>query len=332
MSATFTELHAAQVTTKAACALIGRPRASHYRQRADPILGPKQARRVPDNGQVLTAQERAAVLTLINTKPYADLAIGQIWARELDEGRYLCSMSSMYRIARNAGQTRERRRQATHPPEVKPELMADAPSQVWSWDITKLRGPAKGTFYHLYVLIDIYSRYNPGWLVSTCEESNLAADFIADAIGRNGTAPHSVHADRGTSMTSKPVSMLLTDLGVTRSHSRPHVSNDNPYSEAQYRTLKYLPDFPDHFESLEHAKQFCTEFFHQYNYIHRHSGIGWHTPSSVHFGTADAIDDARQTTLTTAYHATPARFGRRPHPPRRPEKSWINQPPPEPPK
>jgi transposase InsO family protein len=144
---------------------------------------------------------------------------------------------------------------------------------VWSWDITKLRGPSKGIYYHLYVLIDIFSRYNPGWLVSTCEESHLAADFIADAIGRNGQAPHSVHADRGTSMTSKPVSMLLTDLGVTRSHSRPHVSNDNPYSEAQYRTLKYLPDFPDHFVSLEHAKQFCTEFFYQYNYIHRSQGV-----------------------------------------------------------
>ena len=189
---------------------------------------------------------------------------------------------------------------------------------------TKLRGPSKGIFYHLYVLIDIFSRFNPGWLVSTCEESNLAADFIAGAIGRNGAAPHSVHADRGTSMTSKPVSMLLTDLGVTRSHSRPHVSNDNPFSEAQYRTLKYLPDFPDHFKSLEHAKQFCTEFFYQYNYIHRHSGIGWHTPAFVHFGTADAIDDARRTTLTAAFHANPARFGKRPHPPTRPDTAWIN--------
>ncbi len=185
---------------------------------------------MPDNGQALTAAERAAVLVVINTGDYADLAVGQIWARELDEGRYLCSMSSMYRIARDAGQTRGRRRQATYPAKVKPELMAEAPSQIWSWDITKLRGPSKGVFYHLYVLIDIFSRYNPGWLVSTCEESNLAADFIADAITRNGAAPHSVHADRGTSMTSKPVSMLLTDLGVTRSHSRPHVSNDNPFS------------------------------------------------------------------------------------------------------
>ncbi len=152
--------------------------------------------------------------------------------------------------------------------------MADAPSQIWSWDITKIRGPSKGIFYHVYVLIYIFSRYNPGWLVSTCEESNLAADFIACAIGRNGAAPDSVHADRGTSMTSKPVSMLLTDLGITRSHSRPHVSNDNPFSPGPDRTLKYLPDFPDHFQSLEHARQFCAEFFYQYNHIHRHSGIG----------------------------------------------------------
>jgi putative transposase len=175
-------------------------------------------------------------------------------------------------------------------------------------------------------LIDIFSRYNPGWIVSTVEESHLAADFLADAIANNGAAPHTVHADRGTSMTSKTVSAFLADLGVTRTHSRPRVSNDNPYSEAQYRTLKYLPDFPDHFNSLSHAKQFLAEFFYQYNYVHRHSGIGWHTPSSVHFGTSDAIDEARQQTLTAAYHANPARFGRRPHPPAMPTQAWINQP------
>jgi putative transposase len=326
LSVAFDELRTAGVTTKAACVLIGRSRASHYRHLLGPVHGPKPRRPVPDNGQALTEAERAAVLELINTTPYADLSIGQIWTRELDEGRYLCSMSTMYRIARTAGQSRERRRQATHPAKVKPELCADGPSQVWSWDITKLRGPTKGVYFHLYVLIDIYSRFNPGWIVSTVEESHLAADFLADAIARNGAAPHTVHADRGTSMTSKPVSALLTDLGVTRTHSRPRVSNDNPYSESQYRTLKYLPDFPDHFNSLAHAKQFLTEFFYQYNYIHRHSGIGWHTPSSVHFGTADAIDDARQQTLSAAYHANPARFGRRPRPPAMPTQAWINQP------
>ena len=280
MTTAFADLRGAQLTTKAACALIGRPRASHYRQRAGPLHGPKEARLVPDNGQALTEVERTAVLTLINTGGCADLSIGQIWARELDEGRYLCSMSTMYRIARSAGQTRERRRQATHPAKIKPELLARAPSQVWSWDITKLRGPSKGIYYHLYVLIDIFSRYNPGWLVSTCEESHLAADFIADAIGRNGQAPHSVHADRGTSMTSKPVSMLLTDLGVTRSHSRPHVSNDNPYSEAQYRTLKYLPISP-------------TILFH------------WSTQNN---------SAPNSSTRTTTFIAIPASAGTRPHP------------------
>jgi len=193
---------------------------------------------VPENGQALSAAERAAVLTLINTPAYADLSIGQIWARELDEGRYWCSTSTMYRIARAAGQSRERRRLATHPAKVKPELLADGPSQVWTWDITKLRGPAKGIFYQLYVLIDIYSRFNPSWIISPVEDSALAADFIAEAIDRNGAPPHTVHADRGTSMTSKPVSALLADLGVTRSHSRPRVSNDNPFSEAQFKTLK----------------------------------------------------------------------------------------------
>ena len=326
MNTTFTELRAIKVPVRGACALLGRARATHYRHTRGPVHGPRPARVVPDNGQALSSVERAAVLSLINSPAYADLSIGQIWARELDEGRYLCSASSMYRIARAAGQSRERRRLATHPAKVKPELLADGPSQVWTWDITKLRGPAKGIFYQLYVLIDIYSRFNPSWIISPVEDSLLAKDFIAEAIDRNGATPHTVHADRGTSMTSKPVSALLADLGVTRSHSRPHVSDDNPFSEAQFKTLKYLPDFPDRFVSLAHARQFCASFFHEYNYIHRHSGIAWHTPASVHFGTAGAVDQDRQNTLTTAYHANPQRFGRRPHPPLMPTQFWINQP------
>ncbi len=326
MTAAFAELRAAKVPTTQACGLVGRARATHYRHARGPVHGPRPARVVPDNGQALSDGERAAVLTLINSPAYGDLSIGQIWARELDEGRYLCSPSSMYRIARAAGQSRERRRQATHPATVKPELAADGPSQVWTWDITKLRGPAKGIFYQLYVLIDIFSRFNPSWIISGVEDSLLAKDFIAEAINRNGATPHTVHADRGTSMTSKPVSALLADLGVTRSHSRPHVSNDNPFSEAQFKTLKYLPEFPTSFASLAHARQFCAGFFHEYNYIHRHSGIAWHTPASVHFGTANAIDQERQNTLTAAFHAHPERFGRRPHPPTMPTQSWINQP------
>lgn len=317
------------VSTVAACALIGRPRATHYRKRRGPVLGPRRPRTVPDNGQALSAAEREAILTLINTGEYADLAIGQIWARELDEGRYWGSMSTMYRVARAAGQTRERRRQATHPAKVRPELMAAAPSQVWSWDITKLRGPDR-VWFHLYVLIDIYSRFNPGWYLSTVEESNLAADFLADSIARNGKAPIAVHADRGTSMTSQPVSEFLEKLGVKRSHSRPKTSNDNPFSEAQFRTLKYMPEFPPIFHNIEHAKEFLGNFFYQYNYIHRHSGIGWHTPASVHHGTADTVDAARQLTLTKAYQANPLRFRTAPTPPARPEQVWINKPEPAP--
>jgi len=286
MSTTFTELRGAAVPVTRACTLVGRSRATHYRRSRGPVHGPRPARQAADNGQALSQAERQAVLSLINTPAYADLSIGQIWARELDAGNYLCSVSSMYRIARAAGQSGERRRQATHPAKVKPELLADGPSQVWTWDITKLRGPARGIFYQLYVLIDIYSRFNPSWIISPVEDSLLATDFIAEAIERNGATPHTVHADRGTSMTSKPVSALLADLGVTRSHSRPRVSNDNPFSEAQFKTLKYLPEFPKSFASLADARQFCAGFFHEYNYVHRHSGIAWHTPDSVHFGTA----------------------------------------------
>lgn len=285
---------------------------------------------MPDNGQALTAAERAQVLTVINSAQYADLAICQIWARELDEGNYRCSMSSMYRIAAAAGQSRERRRLATHSAKVKPELLADGPSQVWTWDITKLRGPGKGVWYHLYVLIDIYSRYNPAWIVAPGESADLAKDFIDEAIAGNGAVPHTVHADRGTSMTSGPVSALLTNLGITRSHSRPRVSNDNPFSEAQFKTLKYLHDFPKSFASLADAREFLEGFFNEYNHIHHHSGIAWHTPASVHFGTSPAIDEARQVTLTAAYATNPARFSRRPTPPKMPTISYINEPVPEP--
>ena len=320
------ELTAAAVPVTRSCALLGRSRATHYRRRRPPMVGPARARRPAANGQALTAAERAKVLEVINTDAYADLAICQIWARELDEGNYWCSASTMYRIAKAAGQSRERRRLASHPPKIKPELAATAPSQVWSWDITKLRGPVKGQWYHLYVLIDIYSRYTPGWIVAAHESAALATDFIDEAITRNGCAPHTVHADRGTLMTSQPVSALLTNLGITRSHSRPRVSNDNPYSEAQFKTLKYLHDFPSSFASLTDARAFLEGFFTEYNHVHHHSGIGWHTPASVHFGTVDAIDEARQITLNNAYAANPARFSRRPTPPSIPNTFYINEP------
>jgi putative transposase len=278
----------------------------------------------------LTDQERTRVLELLDSETYRDLAIPQVWARELDEGRYWCSESSMYRIARAAGQSRERRAQAAHPPRVRPELVAHGPSQVWSWDITALKGPSKGEWYKLYVVLDIFSRYVTGWLVAHVEDAVVAKDFLDEAVARNSVTPQTIHADRGRSMTSKPVSELMADLGVVRSHSRPRCSNDNPYSEAQFKTLKYVPEFPERFGSLADAREFCGWFFTAYNHQHRHSGIGMHTPASVHFGTAAEVRARRQTTLDRAHAQHPERFSRRPIPPRLPEQAWINQPLPEP--
>jgi transposase InsO family protein len=290
--------------------------------------GPRRARRLPPS--TMSDDERAEILAVLNSALYRDLAIGQVWARELDEGRYWCSESSMYWIARRAQQSRERRSQATHPPRVRPELVAHGPSQVWSWDITALKGPRKGEWYKLYVVLDIFSRYATGWLVANAEDAVVAKDFLAGAVARNLVIPHTIHADRGGSMTSKPVSELMIDLGICRSHSRPRTSNDNPYSEAQFKTLKYVPDFPDRFGSLADARSFCDRFFPTYNHEHRHSGIGMHTPASVHFSTATEVRAHRQATLDRAHHDHPERFSRPPRPPRLPEQAWINQPVPRP--
>jgi putative transposase len=309
------------------CALTGIARATHYRHATatGPRHGPWPARTPPPS--TLAAAERAAVLDLLSSPAYQDLAIPQIWARELDEGRYWCSLSTMYRIARAAGQSRERRAQATHPARVRPELVAHGPGQVWSWDITALKGPARGVWYKCYVILDIYSRYVTGWLVAAAEDAILATDFLNTAITANHAAPHTIHADRGGAMISKPVSALMIDLGILRSHSRPRVSNDNPYSEAQFKTMKYVPDFPTRFGSLQDARVFCESFFTAYNHEHRHSGIGMHTPASVHYGTAQSIHDLRQHTLDQAHAAHPDRFARRPQPPKPPTVAWINPPP-----
>jgi len=334
MDGAFVALRTAAVSIAAACALIGRSRATHYR-RVDlfgaalgPVHGPWPPRRLPP--ATITDDERTAVLELLNSALYRDLAIPQVWARELDEGRYWCSESSMYRIARAAQQSRERRAQATHPPRVRPELVARGPSEVWSWDITALKGPRKGEWYKLYVVLDIFSRYVTGWLVASAEDAVVARDFLAGAVARNLVVPDTIHADRGGSMTSKPVSEMMIDLGVCRSHSRPRCSNDNPYSEAQFKTLKYMPDFPDRFGSLADARAFCEQFFNAYNHEHRHSGIGMHTPASVHFGTAAEVRARRQNTLDRAHARHPERFSRRPSPPHLPEQAWINQPAPQP--
>ena len=318
---------AAVMSTQQACRLVGRSRATHYRQMLPARQGPPAPRPTPPNA--LTEPERQHILTVLRSPEYCDLAPAQVWARLLDDGVYLCSISTMYRLLAIAGENRERRRQRTHPANKKPELIATAPNAVWSWDITKLQGPTRGLYYELFVIIDIFSRYVVGWMVAAAETGELAQAFIADTLAtqRITAGQLALHADRGTSMTSKPVAQLLVDLGVARSHSRPHVSNDNPYSEANFKTLKYCPAFPGRFGSIHDARAFCTAFFDHYNHVHRHAGIGLHTPASVHYGTAGEIRAQRTITLETAYLNNPARFGyRRPTPPRLPNIAWINEP------
>jgi putative transposase len=279
--------------------------------------------------RALCPAERAAILDVLHAERFADLAPAEVWAILLDEGTYLGSQSTFYRLLRAAGETRERRRHAVRPAAVKPELVAAGPNHVWSWDITKLHGPAKWTYYYLYVILDIYSRYAAGWMVATRESAALAEKLIAGTCAKQNIGPGqlTIHADRGSSMTSKPVAFLLADLGVTQSHSRPHVSNDNPYSEAQFKTLKYRPDFPARFASIEAARSHCQAFFPWYNTQHRHSGLGLHTAADVHHGQAAAIQAARAGVLAAAYHDHPERFVRKPPaPPRLPDSSRINPP------
>jgi putative transposase len=247
----------------------------------------------------------------------------------LDEGTYLCSPATMYRILRSHGEVRERRRQAVHPPRAKPELVATAPNVCWSWDITKLLGPVTWTYYYLYSILDIYSRYTVGWMVAPRESAALAERLIADTLlkQRIPDGQLTIHADRGSSMSSKTVAQLLADLGVTKSHSRPHVSNDNPFSEAQFKTLKYRPDFPHRFGSIEHAREHCHTFYTWYHRAHRHSGIGFHTPHDVHYGYAEDVRAARTDVLAAAYNRNRERFVRKhPQPPALPGAAWINKP------
>jgi putative transposase len=309
---------------KTACGLLGRPRGSHYRAKAPQRVRETAPRPTPPNA--LTEAERTQVLQVLTGERFADKSVAQTWATLLDEGTWLCSMSTMHRILRAHGCAGERRAQATHPARVKPELMAAKPGQVWSWDITKLRGPDRGVYYDLYVVLDIFSRFVVAWTIAACEDSEIAKNMLEEAMGVHGI-PEAVHADRGTSMTSKPVAQLLVDLGVARSHSRPHTSNDNPYSESAFKTLKYAPVFPDRFGSLADARAFGEAFFSYYNHEHRHSGIGLHTPASVHYGTAGEVRVHRQQTLDAAHAAHPERFGHRPpQAPKLPTVAWINQP------
>jgi putative transposase len=312
-----------------ACRAVGQPRASWYRRhRQSPPPCPPRAAATP-HPRALHATERQQVLEVLHAERFWDQAPASVYATLLDEGVYLASVSTMYRLLRQRGETGDRRRHATHPARVKPELLATGPNQCWSWDITKLAGPAKWTWYYLYVILDIYSRYVVGWMVAAREAASLAERLLAEAIANQqvGAGQLTVHADRGTSMTSKPVAMLLADLGVTRSHSRPHVSDDNPYSESQFKTLKHHPTFPDRFGCIQDARAFCQRFFGWYNLEHRHSGIALLTPADVHYGRAEKIITARAAILEGAYAAHPERFVRKPpQPPQLSEQVWINKP------
>ncbi|WP_443075356.1 IS3 family transposase [Streptosporangium sp. NBC_01469] len=321
----FTELEPL-TSTKYACDITGKSRSTVHRSR-NPRPGPPVARPRPAHPAKLSREEAHEVIETLNSRRFIDKAPAQVWAVLLDEGTYLCSISTMYRLLRAEGMTGDRRAQATHPAKVKPELVADGPGQVWSWDITKLKGPEKGVVYNLYVMIDIYSRYVVHWETWPAENAHLAKRFIKNAIERNGgSTPKTIHSDRGTPMTSKTVGQLLTDLKIDQSHSRPKVSNDNPYSEANFRTLKYCPAFPGRFGSIQDARQFCRRFFTYYNNEHRHSGIALHTPASVHHDTVGQVQTERARVLAAAYAANPERFRRMPTPPRLPERAWINQP------
>jgi putative transposase len=314
---------------RAACAALGRSRATYYRRHRQSPPAPRQPRVPKPQPRALGHTERAAVLGLLHQERFVDQAPATIYATLLDEGRYVCSVPTMYRLLHAADEVHERRRQARHPATVKPELVATGPNRVWSWDITKLMGPEKWMYFHLYVIIDIFSRYVPGWLLATRESAELAERLIAETICKQNVVGDqlTIHADRGSSMASKTVALLLADLGVTKSHSRPHCSNDNPYSEAHFKTLKYRPEFPDRFGSIEDGRDFCRHFFSWYNHNHRHSGIGFHTPAAVHFGHAESIQLERARVLNTAYAAHPERFVRHPPiPPHLPGIAWINKP------
>lgn len=269
------------------------------------------------------------MLAVLHDQRFQDRSPAAVQATLLDEGQYLCSARTMYRLLEQAGESRERRDQLVHPAYQKPELLATAANQLWSWDITKLLGPAKWTYFYLYVILDVFSRYVVGWMVAPRESAELAKHLIDETIRKQEipAGQLTIHADRGRVMTSKPVALLMADLGVTKTHSRPYVSDDNPYSESQFRTMKYRPEFPDRFGCIQDARGFCQQFFHWYNEDHRHSGLGLLTPAVVHFGQAPAVLAARQVVLDAAYQAHPDRFVRRPpRPLPLPSEVWINKP------
>jgi len=316
------------VGTRPACRALGAAPATVYRRRRPPRPRPAGPRPLP--ARALSEAEREAVLEVLHSPRFVDASPAQVWATLLDEGRYLCSERTMYRLlAARHGSVQERRDQLTHPAYAKPELLAERPNEVWSWDISKLKGPAKWTCFYLYVILDVYSRYAVGWTVQQRETASLAEALIAQAATQQQIEPGTltVHADRGSAMRSKPVAFLLADLGITKTHSRPYTSTDNPYSEAHFRTLKYRPGFPARFDSILEARAFCRQFFSWYNDHHRHSGIGLMTPAAVHHGRAERLRAERVRVLADAYAARPERFVKgTPTPPTLPSAAWINKP------
>jgi putative transposase len=314
-----------RIGVSAACQSLGVPRSSFYRAR-QPKRAPKPR---PTPERALKPEEKEQVRQVLNSERFQDCAPRQVYATLLDEGSYLCSWRTLYRILDEHQEVRERRNQLRHPQYTKPELLATGPNQLWSWDITKLKGPAKWTYYYLYTILDVFSRYGVGWLIAELESASLAKQLIAESCAKQGIEPDQLilHADRGSSMTSKTVALFLADLGVTKTHSRPYVSNDNPYSEAQFKTMKYRPDFPGRFGSIQDARAWARPFFQWYNHEHHHTGLGLMTPVTVHYGQAQAVIEQRRQVLQAAYAAHPERFVRgAPRPPSLPTEVWINKP------
>jgi putative transposase len=314
------------IGTRPACRAVGASPATVYRRRRPSERKPPRPRPTP--ARALSGPERERVLEMLHSERFVDVSPEETWATLLDEGTYLCSTRTMYRIlAAHHGTVRERRAQLTHPAYAKPELLAERPNELWSWDISKLKAASRGSWFFLYVILDVYSRYIVGWTVRHRENGELAKALIEQAVGQQPITPSVLHADRGAPMRSKHVSELLDDLGVSKTHSRPYTSSDNPYSESNFKTLKYRPAFPARFTSIEHARAHCRAFVDWYNHQHRHSGIGLMTPAAVHHGHARQLYDQRAAVLAEAHARNPERFVRRPPtPPELPTAAWINKP------
>ena len=313
------------VGVSVACEALGVPRSSFYRAQQ-----PKKELKAHSTPQrALSEAEKAEVRQTLNCGRFQDCSPRQVYAILLDEGRYLCSWRTMYRILDEHQEVQERRNQLRHPKYSKPELLATSPNQLWSWDITKLKGPVKWTYYYLYTVLDVFSRYVTGWMIAIRESAILAHELIQATSEKQQIRPGqlTLHADRGSSMRSKSVALLLADLGVTKTHSRPYVASDNPYSESQFKTMKYRPDYPERFGSIEDARAWARSFFRWYNHDHHHSGLGLMTPATVHYGQAELVIEQRRQVLRTAYVAHPERFVRgEPRPPSLPAEVWINRP------